>query len=336
MRLIVASGALQGDIFEITKDDVTIGRGANNDIVISDPATSRTHCQIRREEDKYVIQDANSANGTYINDERIALPYVLRDGDEIRLGETTLRVEDAGSVPVMGKDVEPAAVAGTTAGRRGGLWAAIAALSVIALLIAAVIMNQAGPAQVAAAATPTRASTAALAATATPIPATATSVPATLAPIGSVAPTTLPTATVAGVFTATETITGPVTVPASSTPVPGRNYPIPVPTLLIPVSGAKFTGSDPIQFSWSGGDLGPNEVYRVQVSTNNEFSKTACEIRTRDIAATIPGEAAVCTDLWQFGKQYFWRAQIVQRDALSPDPAGSTYSGPVGEFSWAP
>lgn len=325
MRLIVQAGALLGDIFEVTKDDVTLGRGSNNDIVISDPAISRTHCQIRREGDGYIIQDANSANGTYINDERIALPYVLRDGDEIRLGETTLRVEDANSVPVMGEDVAPATIIGATGNR--GRFLAVAALAVIILLIAAVMLNRSAPAQVASAFTPTRPLTVPTAAT--PTPAT------TAAAINTTAPTTLPQETATSIPIPTvETILATPTI--SPTPVPGRVYPIPIPALLIPVSGAKFTSADPIQFGWSGGELGPNEVYRIQVSTNNEFSKMACEIRTRDNSATIPGDAAVCTDLWQYGKQYFWRAQIVQRDAVSSDASGTGYTGTIGEFSWAP
>lgn len=328
MRLIVQAGALSGDIFEVTKDDVTLGRGSNNDIVISDPAISRTHCQIRREGNGYVIQDANSANGTYINDERIALPYILRDGDEIRVGETRLRVEDANSVPVMGEDVTPATTAGA-AGNRGGLLAGLAALAVIALLIAAVVMNQRAPTPIASAFTATRPATALPSTTPAVVPVSTSTASSTTAPtaasLGSATP--IPTSTVE---------TPAATSTTSPTPVPGRVYPIPVPTLLIPVSGAKFTGADPIQFGWSGGNLGPNEVYRIQVSTNNEFSKIACEIRTRDTTATIPGDAAVCTDLWQFGKQYYWRAHIVQRDVVSPDPTGTPYSGPAGEFSWAP
>lgn len=326
MRLIVQAGALLGDIFEVTKDDVTLGRGSDNDIVISDPAISRTHCQIRREGDGYIIQDANSANGTYINDERIALPYVLRDGDEIRLGETTLRVEDAKSVPVMGEEVSLATTAQATA-NRGRSIATVAALAVIALLIAAVMLNRSAPTQVGSVSTPTRPLTVSPAGTPTAAAATEA--------ISTTAPTTLPLETATSIPIPTvETILATPTI--TPTPVPGRVYPIPISTLLIPVSGAKFTSSDPIQFGWSGGDLGPNEVYRIQVSTNNEFSKMACEIRTRDNSATIPGDAAVCTDLWQYGKQYFWRAQIVQRDAVSSDASGTGYTGTIGEFSWAP
>ena len=49
---------------------------------------SRTHAAIRRSEDNLLLVDLNSANGTYLNGQKINpdTPLILRDGDEIRLG----------------------------------------------------------------------------------------------------------------------------------------------------------------------------------------------------------------------------------------------------------
>jgi adenylate cyclase len=64
-----------------------IGRGHNNTIVLPDEAASRRHAMIQRTEmgDFYLI-DAGSRNGTYMKDQRVRTPVLLRDGDEISIG----------------------------------------------------------------------------------------------------------------------------------------------------------------------------------------------------------------------------------------------------------
>jgi pSer/pThr/pTyr-binding forkhead associated (FHA) protein len=55
---------------------------------------SRTHAALRRGEDVLSIIDLDSANGTYLNGQRLAAhqPRLLRDGDEIRLGRLVLHI----------------------------------------------------------------------------------------------------------------------------------------------------------------------------------------------------------------------------------------------------
>lgn len=62
-----------------------IGRWDDNDVVIDDRWVSRYHAQVRREGDKYVVQDLGSKNGTFVNGRRIAAPLSLSDGDEIQV-----------------------------------------------------------------------------------------------------------------------------------------------------------------------------------------------------------------------------------------------------------
>lgn len=66
-----------------------IGRGANCDIPIDNLAVSRAHCQIINRGNTFVLQDMNSASGTYVNGRRIEEHY-LNDGDEILIGKHTL------------------------------------------------------------------------------------------------------------------------------------------------------------------------------------------------------------------------------------------------------
>jgi pSer/pThr/pTyr-binding forkhead associated (FHA) protein len=50
---------------------------------------SRLHAAIRRDEDRLMLVDLNSANGTYLNGKQMIpnQPHILRDGDEIRFGK---------------------------------------------------------------------------------------------------------------------------------------------------------------------------------------------------------------------------------------------------------
>jgi len=67
--------------------DVTIGRGNQNDIVIKDSYISKKHAQITIDEEEFFLEDLESANGTYINEDRISDVVKLKNGDRIKLGE---------------------------------------------------------------------------------------------------------------------------------------------------------------------------------------------------------------------------------------------------------
>jgi len=70
---------------------MTIGRDSNSSIMLSEKLVSRNHAMIRRlgKNDFYLI-DVGSSNGSYVNGRRIATPQQLKDGDEIKIGETTM------------------------------------------------------------------------------------------------------------------------------------------------------------------------------------------------------------------------------------------------------
>lgn len=86
---------LHGDkVVPLTKSVINIGRKQNNQIVINDLRISRTHAQIRRIQEKYVIFDVGSTGGTYVNSTRIN-QQDLRTGDVISLaGYTMIYTED--------------------------------------------------------------------------------------------------------------------------------------------------------------------------------------------------------------------------------------------------
>jgi len=79
------------DSRELDQDEITIGRDPFNDIVIDNPATSRFHATIYRENGNYIIQDLESSNGTFINN-FVTDSKILEVGDEILIGKHILKV----------------------------------------------------------------------------------------------------------------------------------------------------------------------------------------------------------------------------------------------------
>lgn len=65
----------------------TIGRSTLCDVVVADQKiVSRLHAKIERQGPRYFLVDANSANGTFVNEQRISEPHLLQDDDLIGLG----------------------------------------------------------------------------------------------------------------------------------------------------------------------------------------------------------------------------------------------------------
>jgi hypothetical protein len=76
-----------------TWDRVTVGRGLGGDVVLSwDEDVSRVHAELQRMGGEWVVvDDGLSRNGTFLNGERIEGRRMLRHGDEMRFGKTTVQ-----------------------------------------------------------------------------------------------------------------------------------------------------------------------------------------------------------------------------------------------------
>src|ERR1700724_4461531 len=66
------------------ESETRIGRGEQNNVRLTHPSVSRDHALIRRADGSYVISDLGSANGTFVNDERIHVPHSLSAGDRVK------------------------------------------------------------------------------------------------------------------------------------------------------------------------------------------------------------------------------------------------------------
>jgi predicted component of type VI protein secretion system len=72
---------------------VTLGRSRQCDIVLNDPNVSREHAEIRPRGGSWVVSDLGSTNGVSVNGRRIERPEVVKAGDEIELGTSTVVFE---------------------------------------------------------------------------------------------------------------------------------------------------------------------------------------------------------------------------------------------------
>ncbi len=87
--LTVTRGPNQGSRFRLDKDLTTTGRHPESDIFLDDITVSRRHAEIHRAGDGYLVRDAGSLNGTYLNRERIE-EAPLSNGDELQIGKFRL------------------------------------------------------------------------------------------------------------------------------------------------------------------------------------------------------------------------------------------------------
>jgi ATP/maltotriose-dependent transcriptional regulator MalT len=80
------------DRVALSRGRLAIGQASSNDVALTfDPTVSRLHAVLENLPSGWCIRDLNARNGTYLNGERVWGERPLRPGDEIRVGNTTLR-----------------------------------------------------------------------------------------------------------------------------------------------------------------------------------------------------------------------------------------------------
>ena len=79
--------------FELDRDKIVIGRHPECDVIIDDGSVSRRHAQIVNDHGDFFLQDLESRNGTFLNNNSIHRPTRLYDGAEIRICDVTFRFQ---------------------------------------------------------------------------------------------------------------------------------------------------------------------------------------------------------------------------------------------------
>lgn len=93
-RLIITNGPQEGETIMLLLKEVTVGRATSNatwEIALQDPSVSRPHAKLKLVEDKWVVYDMGSSNGTTVNDVSVnEKGRSLNDGDLIAFGATQI------------------------------------------------------------------------------------------------------------------------------------------------------------------------------------------------------------------------------------------------------
>ena len=91
-RLVITSGAKEGVELELGSEQLTIGRSADSGLVIRDDYTSTHHARLMLWGEKWMIQDLDSTNGTFLDGKRVSIPTPVPLGTPVSIGTTTFEL----------------------------------------------------------------------------------------------------------------------------------------------------------------------------------------------------------------------------------------------------
>lgn len=91
-RLVITNGAKSGVEFPLGRDEITIGRSSDSAIIIRDDFTSTHHARLMLWNDRWMIQDLDSTNGTFLNGSRVTVPTPIPLGATVKVGATTFEL----------------------------------------------------------------------------------------------------------------------------------------------------------------------------------------------------------------------------------------------------
>ncbi len=87
-------------VYTLRNGKNTIGRSADNDIVIPDDSVSRRHAEIECQAGRVSIKDLGSKNGTFVNQSRLTQPKLVRSGDQVHFGQRMARIFQRNTNPL--------------------------------------------------------------------------------------------------------------------------------------------------------------------------------------------------------------------------------------------
>jgi len=79
---------------DFDKTEVTIGRVQGNDIILPKGNVSKRHSRIVLKDNRFIVVDLKSTNGTYVNGRKITSPLVVKAGDKIYIGDFIITLEE--------------------------------------------------------------------------------------------------------------------------------------------------------------------------------------------------------------------------------------------------
>lgn len=90
---ILRFGGEESDKIAVIRDNISVGRAAENDVTIKDDAISKRQFHIKKTNKGYNLIDLKSANGTFVNGERVK-SVILKNKDVIKIGDEIIVFEE--------------------------------------------------------------------------------------------------------------------------------------------------------------------------------------------------------------------------------------------------
>lgn len=92
-KLVVEEPAERRGVEFLLADELTLGRAAGCGVSLSeDTFVSQLHARVFRRDGDLFIEDLGSTNGTYLNGKKVSAASVMRKGDRVQVGRTTLEL----------------------------------------------------------------------------------------------------------------------------------------------------------------------------------------------------------------------------------------------------
>jgi len=92
VKLTVARGSSKGKTLQLKSSETVVGRASGCDVRIPSAAVSRRHCRLRFDDGYLIVEDLDSANGTYLNGTEVKKQGV-RPGDHLEIGPVAFVVK---------------------------------------------------------------------------------------------------------------------------------------------------------------------------------------------------------------------------------------------------
>jgi DNA-binding NtrC family response regulator len=89
-HLVLLDTERAGTVYPLSGEELRIGKAPENDVVIDHPTVSRNHLVVRRHGDRFLVQDLDSTNGTFLDGAQVREAY-LRPGALLEVGDVRLR-----------------------------------------------------------------------------------------------------------------------------------------------------------------------------------------------------------------------------------------------------
>ncbi|MCB0997545.1 MAG: FHA domain-containing protein [Acidimicrobiales bacterium] len=81
----------RGRVYPMAQE-MTVGRAAGCHVPVDDGFVSQLHARVFARDGQYLVEDLGSTNGTFLNEDKVGGPQVMRRGDKLRVGSTVLEL----------------------------------------------------------------------------------------------------------------------------------------------------------------------------------------------------------------------------------------------------